>query len=314
VRSRLSLLFALLVYTGCSLSGLARAEPAKLPSSEPRAATAGVSASLLAGRADAPLTVPFPAPTLVIIIDDLGHQLDSGLRAASLPGKVTLAILPHTPNGALLAHRASAAGKEVMLHAPMSNLNRLPLGPGALTTAMSEQDFRSALSAAIASTPHIRGVNNHMGSELTALRRPMEWLMQELHGRQLYFVDSRTTGLSVGASVAREYGIPALSRQVFLDNDTSPAAIAEQFRELTRRARSDGIAVAIGHPHPQTLAFLETALPRMTKLGYRLALVSEVVDRQNATIAVVDGSLSEINSPGKDHGQSPARPGISPVL
>ena len=75
-------------------------------------------------------------------------------------------------------------------------LNRLrhPLGPGALTPNLSKQEFLETLREAIESTPHIRGVNNHMGSQLTALPKQMVWLMEELARQNLYFVDSRTHG------------------------------------------------------------------------------------------------------------------------
>jgi polysaccharide deacetylase 2 family uncharacterized protein YibQ len=214
---------------------------------------------------------------VVIIIDDIGHQRSSGLRAANLPGKLTLAILPHTPNGPELANLAAAAGKEVILHAPMSNLHKHPLGPGGLSADMREQAFMETLQNSIRSTPHIRGVSNHMGSQLTSMRQPMEWVMQELARQQLYFVDSRTIGSTVAASVAREYGVPTLSRQVFLDNEINRPAIARKFELLLETANSRGIAVAIGHPHSQTLDYLAQVLPTLEERGFRMELVSEAL-------------------------------------
>ncbi len=111
--------------------------------------------------------------TLVIIIDDIGNHLATGVRVVELPGKLNLAILPHTPGGVELARRAVAAGKEVLLHAPMSNQRHRALGPGALTADMSQQQLRAALVADLDSTPHVRGVSNHMGSQLTGIRAPM---------------------------------------------------------------------------------------------------------------------------------------------
>jgi uncharacterized protein len=217
------------------------------------------------------------APTLVIIIDDIGNNMASGMRAVELPGKLTLAILPHTPASTALAQMAATNGKEVMLHAPMSNLHHKALGPGALTDQMSESEIRQALIHNIESTPHIRGVSNHMGSQLTSMRAPMEWLMQELGSRQLYFVDSRTTVHTLAAAVAREQGVPHLSRQVFLDNKPSREAIHKQFTLLLKQADSQGLAVAIGHPYPETLDYLQEALPALAAGGYRLALISEVL-------------------------------------
>nr|WP_281290173.1 divergent polysaccharide deacetylase family protein [Parahaliea aestuarii] len=210
-------------------------------------------------------------------MDDIGNQLGAGRSAVELPGRLNYAVLPHTPHGPALAELAHRRGKEVLLHQPMSNLAHKPLGRGGLTPELPRERFDSVLQAAIASVPHARGLNNHMGSDLTRRRPQMEWLMAELADRQLYFVDSRTDKGTVAATVAGETRVPHLSRQVFLDNQRNPEAIAERFAHFTRLARERGTAVAIGHPYPETIAFLQQALPSLASGPYRLALVSEVL-------------------------------------
>ena len=101
--------------------------------------------------------------------------------------------------------------------------------------------------------------------------------MQELAARDLYYVDSRTSTESLAATVAAEYGIPHLSRQVFLDNEASTEAIHTQFQELLRVAEKHGLAVAVGHPYPETINYLQKVLPTLQASGYRLALISEVL-------------------------------------
>lgn len=234
----------------------------------------GISTPLAAG------SLASQAPVLIIIIDDIGNNLASGKRAVQLPGKLNLAVLPHTPSSIELAQLAAAAGKEVILHAPMSNLHHKPMGPGALTQHMNEQEFRRALADNIRHIPHIRGVSNHMGSQLTSMREPMEWMMRELAPRQLYFVDSRTSHHTLAAHVASEHGIPNLSRQVFLDNEANPEAIHLKFQELLAHADQAGLGIAIGHPYPETLDYLQQALPTLAASGYRLALISEVLSDQ----------------------------------
>ena len=221
---------------------------------------------------------------LVLIIDDLGNNLSAGQRALALPANITFAILPHTPHAGRLADSAQASGREVMLHAPMSNLANTALGQGGLTADLDRETFRTILEQALATVPHARGVNNHTGSDLTARRRPMEWLMEVLQEHQLYFVDSLTTSDSVAGDTAGELGIPFLKRQVFLDHSTDPEDIDHEFRRMLDIARRDGLAVGIGHPYPQTLEYLEQALPRMADLGYRLRFVSDMLpDRDTAS-------------------------------
>lgn len=260
------------------------------------------------------------APTLVIIIDDLGYHLDSGRKFVSLPGKLNMAFLPHTANAVELAQLAATNGKEVMLHAPMSNVQNRPLGPGALTPQLNEQQLRRTLANSLESMPFVRGINNHMGSELTAMRQPMEWVMAEVAERGLYFVDSRTTGQTLAATVAEEHRIPTLSRQVFLDNIPSREAIDRKFKHLLRLADRNQVAVAIGHPYPETLAYLQDMLPGLEAQGYRLALVSEVLAEQQILRAQLEleanlntasrhvrlglghSELTEVENAGGEHG------------
>lgn len=221
-------------------------------------------------------------PVIVIILDDIGNHLQTGIRVLQLPGKLNIGVLPHTPNSEILAKMAPAAGKEVILHAPMSNSSNMRLGPGALTSQMPEQAFLDSLNSSIASTPYVRGLSNHMGSELTSRREPMEWVMQSLSRQNLYFIDSRTSANTVAADVALEYKVPHLSRRVFLDNVQEEQAVDQQFRKLLDYARKEGVALAIGHPYPVTLSYLERKLPELEELGFKLALVSEVLAEQLA--------------------------------
>ncbi|MDJ0877205.1 MAG: divergent polysaccharide deacetylase family protein [Halieaceae bacterium] len=221
-------------------------------------------------------------PSLIIIIDDLGYELDAGQRAVALPGKINLAVLPHTPNGPEIARLGMAAGKEIMLHAPMTSLRKLPPGKGVLTPFMREEELRRTLARCLDSTPGVRGVNNHMGSLLTRRREPMAWVMEELASRGLYYVDSRTISKSVAGTVAEERGVPNLSRNVFLDHEINATAIHYRFKEALAIADRRGMAVAIGHPHDVTLDYLRRQLPRLERKGYQLKLVSEVLAPQLA--------------------------------
>lgn len=222
-----------------------------------------------------------PAPArIVLIIDDMGYSASLGQRALQLPGAVTYSFLPFTPSCVQQANDAHARGKEVMLHAPMAAQNGNRLGPGALTPDMGMVEFHAVIQGNINAVPHVRGVNNHMGSELTGLVEPMQWLMADLGQRGLYFVDSRTNRFSVAQKVAALNGIPHLRRDVFLDDDDNPAHIARQFALLLTRARSQGLAVAIGHPRPATLAVLEKALPAaLLQPDIRLVPASKAVQR-----------------------------------
>ena len=103
--------------------------------------------------------------------------------------------------------------------------------------------------------------------------------MQEISEHDgMFFVDSYTTHQSVAMQVAAEAGVAATRRHVFLDNDRSYDAINREFERLTKLAIRNGIAVAIGHPYPETLAFLEQKLAELDSEGIELIPVSKAIN------------------------------------
>ena len=221
------------------------------------------------------------AAPIAIVIDDLGKSLEAGRRAVQLPGPVACAFLPRERYTVALADAAHHNGKEVMLHLPMDSVDRRALDEGAVTLDMTEREFISTVQANLALLPHAVGINNHMGSLLTRHPGHMSWLMREIQRRQpMFFVDSRTTVATVARQLALENGVPTVDRNVFLDNDLDAEQIAFQFRRLLRLARREGGALAIGHPHPQTLALLERELPALARRGVKLVSVSELIELQ----------------------------------
>jgi polysaccharide deacetylase 2 family uncharacterized protein YibQ len=222
-------------------------------------------------------------PAIALIIDDLGYTSTPGKRAISLPGPVAMSFLPAGKHTAELARLAHENDKEVMLHLPMQAVGQKASHShaGELMVDMPQPEFNDTLSRNIAAVPHVSGINNHRGSLLTQTNSNMAWLMQALHDHgELFFIDSRTTAETVAANMARTYGIPSASRNVFLDNEPTLQAIRKQFRELVARARADGTALAIGHPHPATLAVLTEELPRLAEQGLQLVPVSQLIERQ----------------------------------
>lgn len=219
-------------------------------------------------------------PRLAIIIDDVGHGLAQGRRIIDLPAPVALAILPHTLAAERLATEARQAGKPVMLHLPMENQGGTDIGPGGLYAQMSEAEFRQVLAANLDSLPGAKGVNNHMGSRLTTLRPQMDWLMEALLKRGLFFVDSRTSAQTQAAAAAGAHGVPHVSRNVFLDNLRTPEHLNSAFDKAVARAREQGKAVLIGHPYPETLAFLEQRLVGLeAREGVRVVPVEALLER-----------------------------------
>jgi polysaccharide deacetylase 2 family uncharacterized protein YibQ len=177
------------------------------------------------------------------------------------------------------AEKAGRAGLVVLLHLPMQpdGESMRGLGPGALMEGMDPAAMERTLSADLASVPGAAGVNNHMGSALTGDAAAMRSLMALLKARGLFFVDSRTSPNTVALKEAKEEGVKAVSRKVFLDDLDDPAEIRKQIDRLVKIAVRDGDAVAIGHPRKATLATLREELPGLKEKGVSVVKISELV-------------------------------------
>ena len=215
-------------------------------------------------------------PQLAIVIDDLGNdraQADSLFRIAY---PLTISVLPHEANSGEIAEEAHRRGFQVMLHLPMASNagdrdEAIELHPG-----MASAEVEKTFAAMLETVPYAAGVNNHEGSLGTADQKLMNELMPLLHQRNLFFIDSRTTVATVAESAAHAAGVAAARRNVFLDDEQAVPAVRKQFALAIRDAREKGSALAIGHPHPETLEVLNEMLPEAERQGVRLVFASEL--------------------------------------
>ncbi|MBT3332477.1 MAG: hypothetical protein HN394_13280 [Rhodospirillaceae bacterium] len=218
---------------------------------------------------------------VAIVLDDMGLSQFRSDRAIALPRPITLAILPYGNHLDGLVARARTAGHEILVHLPMEpQAADADPGPNALLTGLPIPELDRRIAANLARLDGYVGINNHMGSRFTASSREMRRVMRALQARDLLFLDSLTTGKSTGHSLAREFGIPTVVRDIFLDNDRNPAKILKQLERTAARARKNGYAIAIGHPYPETLNALESWLPGLAKRGIVLVPISALVKQR----------------------------------
>lgn len=226
-------------------------------------------------------TVPPPPPItrvkpitngipVAIIIDDVGYDRKMAAGFLELGVPLTFSVLPEgTFNDSIIAE-AREKDVEIMLHLPMepSGYPAVNPGPGALLSSMGPDELIAQLNADLASVPGARGVNNHMGSKLTASSEQMRQIFTILKKRGLFFVDSRTTKETLCRPSAELLRLPFAERDVFLDHEQTPAFVKKQLNLLIARAKDQGYAIGIGHPHPVTLDVLKTMLPALKAAVY----------------------------------------------
>ncbi len=217
-------------------------------------------------------------PMIAIVIDDLGLDRKRSSKMMKLPGPLTLSFLTYAEDLAQQTKAARQAGHELMLHVGMEPGSRtIDPGPNVLLTSDGPDEIRRRLRWGLERFPGFVGVNNHMGSKFTEDSDAMAVVLAELKSRGLLFLDSRTSAHSVGARLAHEMGVPAVARNVFLDNDNDVAKVKARLAEVERIARRTGAAVAIGHPRDATLAALGEWLPALKEKGLVLVPLTAVV-------------------------------------
>lgn len=231
-----------------------------------------------------PVSFLRPSPALkgqgariAIIIDDVGPSEPAFRQALKLPAEVTLSFLPYAKGVRQEALAAREAGHDTMLHLPMEPLGGENPGPDALTTAQDDESLREKLSINLNKFDGYLGVNNHMGSRMTMDRNKIRIVLEGIHEKGLFFVDSRTSARSVAGQVAQELGVSSVSRDVFLDDTPTPAAIRAQLAQAEQIARHKGGAVVIGHPHSVTLQTLTEWIPQAKSAGYAIVPVRQLI-------------------------------------
>jgi len=231
----------------------------------------------------------------VIVVDDVGYNLERAERLLNLPGKLTLGLLPFAPHSPAIAKRAKLEGKEIILHQPMESIaaRQVHAEPGTLTMKMSAAHFNQRFSEALAAVPFAVGVNNHSGSLLTQHRLPMDRLMQTIAARGMFFLDSRTTPNTVALATAHAWQVSAIKRDVFLDHVQTSDAMQYEFQRALTIARRKGHAVLIAHPHRKSLEFLEQKIPALPPDIVLTSLSELLVSRFNPADQSPDPSVGQ---------------------
>ncbi|MGO8789841.1 MAG: divergent polysaccharide deacetylase family protein [Terriglobia bacterium] len=214
-----------------------------------------------------------------IVIDDMGHDLEAAHKLLALDYSLTFSVLPYQPYSQTTAREAHRDGREVMLHLPMEPepSGHVSPGEGAVRVGMNALEVHKVVQSDLDSVPYVVGVNNHMGSRATKDADLMADVMKTLADHRLYFIDSRTTAATTALDVARRQGVPAFYRAVFLDDTESVPYTLGQLQEFRHAVEREGVALAIGHPHPTTIAALAKFLPELDRADIELVAPSQIV-------------------------------------
>ncbi len=220
-----------------------------------------------------------------IVIDDVGSSLELLDEATKkFPKIVTFAIIPfqkYSKESAELLHKE---GFHIILHSPMEALesDQNYKVKDIIKTGMSEREVFKTLELQLESVPYAEGVNNHTGSKATKDEELMRKVMRYLKKKNLYFLDSRTTPLTVAMKVAMEEGVPTMERRVFFDDISDEIEITKKVDEFILCGEKEEKVCAIGHLRSNTIDVLSTRIPYWQKRGIQFFSLSDII-KKNGT-------------------------------
>ncbi|WP_455756783.1 divergent polysaccharide deacetylase family protein [Sulfurimonas sp.] len=193
-------------------------------------------------------------PRLAIIIDDVSVKSQvNAINSLGMP--ITMSFLPPSsarPNSAKLASKENF----YMVHLPMEAQKYTGNEPKTLRVNDSQQVISARVEEIKKLFPKVKFINNHTGSKYTANEIAMNRLMFAFQENKINFIDSRTTSKTKAPKVMKNFGLKYIGRDVFLDHHTDKPYIKSQIKKAIKIAKNEGTAIAIGHPHANTILAL----------------------------------------------------------
>ena len=193
-------------------------------------------------------------PKLAIIIDDVSVASQvNAIKSLNLP--LTMSFLPpsrYRPNSPELA----AKEKFYMVHLPMEAMSFTKEEPFTLRVADSQYMIQQRILKIKKLFPKVKYINNHTGSKFTSDELAVNKLIYALKKQNISFIDSRTIASTKVPKVMKNYGLRYVARDVFLDHEMDKAYVKKQIKKAIQVAKTHGTAIAIGHPHVNTIMAL----------------------------------------------------------
>jgi len=190
-------------------------------------------------------------PKLAIIIDDVSIKSQvKAIKDLNLP--ITMSFLPpskFSPNSSKLAAKENF----YMVHLPMEAKNFSKEEPFTLRASDSQEKITQRIANIKQLFPKVKYINNHAGSKFTSSETAVKRLVYALKEQNINFIDSRTIASTKVPIVMKKLGNKYMARDVFLDHEMDKGYIKEQIKKAIKIAKKHGTAIAIGHPHINTL-------------------------------------------------------------
>ena len=200
---------------------------------------------------------------LVLIIDDVA-TFEHASMIKSIGLKITPSIFPATKTHPDTPNIARTF-EFYMIHLPMQAKHFDSPEIGTLTINESFESMHEKIKKIRKDFPRAKYTNNHTGSRFTSDYDAMDKAYRALIEQGFIFVDSKTIAQTAVARAAKKYNQPYISRDIFLDDDPSAAAVRRELVAAVNLAKKRGYAIAIGHPKKNTIAVIKASKNNILK-------------------------------------------------
>lgn len=229
---------------------------------------------------------------IAIVLDDTGKGINQVKPFIESGINLTFAIIPNLKMAGNVSSFLSGLGYETIIHLPMEprdyKKRNIPLMNNTVIITMSGNEIEKIIDNAYNIIPNAKGLNNHQGSKATADKKTMQFVINCLKDRELFFIDSYTHKSSIGFKIAREEGIPYYKRDIFLDNKDNEEYISEQFNKLIKTAKKKGHALGIGHVTSMNLSKVIKVYKDIFKQeNIKIVFASELIEISNEKEIIV---------------------------
>ncbi len=218
--------------------------------------------------------------TISIVVDDFGAISGELLEAFfSLDKEVNFAIFPDEPFSVHTMQKASAQGRETLIHVPMEPIGYPNVNPGnnAIFVQYDKSEIEKILTRFIKQLPDCAGINNHMGSLATTDEDVMRAVMITLKKHDKYFLDSRTSNVSVAYSVAQKAHIQSYRNDLFLDSpNISQSTMDSKLSQIIELSATRSNIIVISHCHNMDkYLYLKRFISKLKAAGFTLVPLSK---------------------------------------
>jgi len=228
---------------------------------------------------------PRPEARVAFVIDDWGYSLNNIDALFQIQRPITLSILPHLRYSKEISEKARKYSQkyDVILHLPLESKSGKSAERDTIRRNMKKDRVLAILKDDIEGIPGLIGVSNHQGSRATENKETMKIILDELKKRDLFFLDSRTTPVSVCGNIAKKIRLRYAERGVFLDlaqtkdDKQYRAYVKKQIKELVDMAKARGSAIGIGHDKKLTLEVIKDSILDIEKENIKIVPLKKLV-------------------------------------